>query len=79
VYRVSADLGTMTLLMDSLTDHIVQPNGLAFSPDESVLYIIDSRRGQIRAFDVLANGMLAKQTDASSPTCGAVNRAAQTA
>jgi sugar lactone lactonase YvrE len=63
VYRVSADLGTMTLLMDSLTDRIVRPNGLAFSPDESVLYIIDSRRGQIRAFDVLPNGTLAKQTD----------------
>jgi gluconolactonase len=59
VYRVSADLGTMTLLADSF----VQPNGLAFSPDETVLYIIDSRRGQIRAFDVLPNGMLAKQTD----------------
>src|SRR5882757_8052658 len=41
VYRVSADLGTVTLLVDSLTDHFVQPNGLAFSPDESRLYIID--------------------------------------
>jgi gluconolactonase len=59
VYRVSADLGTMTLLVDNF----VQPNGLAFSPDESVLYIIDSRRSLIRAFDVLPNGMLAKQTD----------------
>jgi gluconolactonase len=59
VFRVSADLGTMTLL----ADNFVQPNGLAFSPDESVLYIIDSRRNQIRAFDVLPNGMLAKQTD----------------
>jgi gluconolactonase len=63
VYRVSADLGTMTLLVDSSTDRFVQPNGLAFSPDESVLYIIDSRSGQIRAFDVLPNGTLAKQTD----------------
>ena len=59
VYRVSADLGTMTLL----TDSFVGPNGLAFSPDESVLYIIDSRRSHIRAFDVLPNGTLAKQTD----------------
>jgi gluconolactonase len=59
VYRVSADLGTMTLLADSF----VQPNGLAFSADESVPYIIDSRRNQIRAFDVLPNGLLAKQTD----------------
>src|SRR5262252_7528585 len=59
VFRVSGDLGTMTLL----ADNFVQPNGLAFSPDESVLYIIDSRRNHIRAFDVLPNGMLAKQTD----------------
>ena len=39
------------------------PNGLAFSPDESVLYINDSRRGHIRAFDMMPNGTLAKQTD----------------
>jgi gluconolactonase len=63
VYRVSADLGTITLLVDSSKDGFVQPNGLAFSPDENVLYIIDSRRSLIRAFDVLPNGMLAKQTD----------------
>jgi gluconolactonase len=63
VYRVSADLGSMTLLVDSLTDRFVQPNRLAFSPDESVLYIVDSRAGQIRAFGVLPNGTLAKQTD----------------
>jgi gluconolactonase len=59
VYRITPDLGTMTLLID---DFIV-PNGLAFSPDESVLYINDSRRRHIRAFDVLPNGTLAKQTD----------------
>jgi gluconolactonase len=39
------------------------PNGLAFSPDESGLYINDSRRGHIRAFDLMPNGTLAKQTD----------------
>jgi len=59
VYRVTPDLGTMSLLIDNF----VFPNGLAFAPDESVLYINDSRRGHIRAFDVLANGTLAKQTD----------------
>jgi gluconolactonase len=59
VYRVSPDLGTLSLL----TDDFVLPNGLAFSPDESVLYINDSRRGHIRAFDLMPNGMLAKQTD----------------
>ena len=59
VYRVTPDLGQLTLLVD---DFIV-PNGLAFSPDESVLYINDSRRGHIRAFEVAANGTLAKHSD----------------
>jgi gluconolactonase len=59
VYRVSADLGTMTLLANDF----VFPNGLAFSPDESVIYITDFRRGLIRAFDLLPNGTLAKHTD----------------
>src|SRR5450432_4344854 len=59
VYRVTPDLGTMTLLIGDF----VVPNGLAFSPDESVLYINDSRRGHIRAFDLMPNGTLAKQTD----------------
>ncbi|MGH8069195.1 MAG: SMP-30/gluconolactonase/LRE family protein, partial [Candidatus Entotheonellia bacterium] len=59
VYRVTPDLGTLTLLIDDF----ILPNGLAFSPDESVLYINDSRRRHIRAFDLLPNGTLAKQTD----------------
>jgi len=59
VYRVTPDLGTLTLL----TDDFVFPNGLAFSPDESVLYINDTRRRHIRAFDLLPNGTLARQTD----------------
>ena len=33
------------------------------SPDEKVLYIDDSRRNHIRAFDILPTGMLAKHTD----------------
>jgi gluconolactonase len=59
VYRITPDLGTLSLLIGDF----VVPNGLAFSPDESVLYINDSRRGHIRAFDLMPNGMLAKQTD----------------
>ncbi len=59
VYRVTPDLGTITLLLDDM----VFPNGLAFSPDESVIYIDDFRRGHIRAFALAANGTLAKQTD----------------
>ena len=59
VYRVTPDLGTLSLLVDDF----VVPNGLAFSPDELVLYINDSRRGHIRAFDLHPNGTLARQTD----------------
>ena len=59
VYRVTPDLGTLSLLVGDF----ILPNGLAFSPDESVLYINDTRRGHIRAFELMPNGMLAKQTD----------------
>ena len=59
VFRVSADLGTITLLV---RDFVV-PNGLAFSPDESILYVDDSMRGHARAFDMLPNGLLALATD----------------
>ena len=59
VYRVSPDLGTITLLV---RDFVV-PNGLAFSPDESIMYIDDSRRRHIRAFNVQPNGTLALATD----------------
>ena len=59
VYRVTPDLGSLSLLADDF----VLPNGLAFSPDESVLYINDTRRGHIRAFELLPSGMLAKHTD----------------
>ena len=58
VYRVSADLGTMSLIIDDM----VRPNGLAFSPDEGILYVADSRRRHIRAYDMLPNGTIAKET-----------------
>ncbi len=59
VYRVSPDLGTVTLLVEDF----VFPNGLAFSPDERVLYVNDWLRGHIRAFDVAPNGTLMRHTD----------------
>src|SRR4029077_18750623 len=59
VFGMTPDLGTMSLLVPDF----VLPNGLAFSPDESVLYINDTRRRHIRAFDLLPNGTLAEQTD----------------
>ncbi len=54
VYRLSADGQTLALLMDDFD----RPNGLAFSPDESILYIDDTSRMHIRAFDVSPAGNL---------------------
>ncbi len=48
VYRVSPDLGTVNLLVRDFA----LPNGLAFSADEKVLYVNDSMRRHIRAFNV---------------------------
>lgn len=53
VYRLSPD-GKLALLVDDFEG----PNGLAFSPDESILYVDDSARFHIRAFDVKPNGQL---------------------
>jgi gluconolactonase len=59
VFRISPDRGTLTLLVDDF----LTPNGIAFSPDEKVLYVNDSQRRHIRAFDLQPNGTLARQTD----------------
>jgi gluconolactonase len=59
VYRISPDRGTLTLLVDDF----LTPNGIAFSPDEKVLYVSDTQRRHIRAFDLQPNGTLARQTD----------------
>jgi gluconolactonase len=53
VYRLAPD-GSVHLVADDFT----LPNGLAFSPDESVLYIDDSARKHIRAFAVRPDGTL---------------------
>ncbi|WP_216670002.1 SMP-30/gluconolactonase/LRE family protein [Brasilonema sennae] len=55
VYRLSSD-GKLTLL----TDEIRSPNGIAFSPDEKILYIADSTTKQSRwlAYDVAPDGTL---------------------
>ncbi len=59
VYQVTPDLGTITLISWDFS----RPNGLAFSPDEKILYINDTRRRHIRAFDVEPNGMPLIATD----------------
>jgi gluconolactonase len=40
-----------------VADDFVRPNGLAFSPDETQLYIADSRVKHIRVFDVRGDGL----------------------
>ena len=42
-----------------LADDFDRPNGLAFSPDERVLYVNDTPRYQVRAFNVQPDGTLA--------------------
>lgn len=54
VYRLAPD-GALHLLAEDFA----LPNGLAFSPDESVLYVDDSAYKHIRAFDVRSDGGLA--------------------
>ncbi|MDE2583294.1 MAG: SMP-30/gluconolactonase/LRE family protein [Rhodospirillales bacterium] len=50
VYRIDGHTGAIT----KVTDEIDGPNGLAFSPDESQLYVVASRENprKIRVFDV---------------------------
>ena len=55
VYRLDPVSRKLTLLVDDFE----RPNGLAFSPDETVLYIADSSaRRHVRAFEVKDDGTL---------------------
>jgi len=58
VYRVLPDLSSIALVAEDLA----VPNGLAFTPDEKVLYVNDSKPRHVRAYDVLASGLLAKNS-----------------
>jgi gluconolactonase len=55
VYRLPASDGDLQLLADDFE----QPNGLCFSPDESLLYVNDTPRAHVRLFDVQSDGTLA--------------------
>jgi len=54
VYRIDGRTGELSIVADDLAG----PNGLAFSPDESILYVVESRGEprKIRAYDVGADG-----------------------
>lgn len=54
VYRLSPDKRDLTLLVDDFD----RPNGICFSPDESILYINDTKRMHVRAFDVQDDGTI---------------------
>ena len=54
VYRLDPDSGAISVVADDFE----RPNGLAFSVDETRLYIIDTRAGHIRVFDVTDGGSL---------------------
>ncbi len=54
VYRIAAGGGETQLLVGDFG----QPNGLCFSPDESLLYINDTPNAHIRVFDVTADGSI---------------------
>jgi gluconolactonase len=55
VYRLDAKTGALTVVADDIPG----PNGLAFSPDESKLYVVESvaePNRRFRLFDVVADG-----------------------
>lgn len=61
VYRIDPNSGEITVVCDDF----VKPNGLAFSPDESLLYVVDTGRthgaenpAHMRVFDVSPEGKL---------------------
>lgn len=58
VYRSDSD-GNVTLLVETMT----RPNGLAFSPDENILYVANSDPAQAiwNAFDVREDGTLSNE------------------
>jgi gluconolactonase len=56
VYRIPAGGGEPELAVGE--DEYEQPNGLCFSPDESLMYINDTTRSLIRVYDVQPDGRL---------------------
>jgi len=56
IYRVAHAGGDVELLVDP--GEFDQPNGLCFSPDESLLYVNDSARCHVKVFDVATDGTI---------------------
>ncbi len=58
VYALDLDKSSNARGLRLLADDFEKPNGLAFSPDESTLYVCDTARYHVRAFDVEPSGAL---------------------
>ncbi len=56
VYKIAPG-GAIELLVDDF----IRPNGLAFSPDENVLYVDDTHARHIRAYDVAGDGSIGNE------------------
>jgi gluconolactonase len=56
VFRIPPGGGELQLVVDK--DEYEQPNGLCFSPDESLLYINDTPKALINVYDVGSDGSL---------------------
>jgi gluconolactonase len=56
VFRIGPDGGDPVLVVDK--DEYEQPNGLCFSPDESLLYINDTPKAWVKVYDVGADNTL---------------------
>ncbi|MBL8360207.1 MAG: SMP-30/gluconolactonase/LRE family protein [Rubrivivax sp.] len=70
VYRIDPDSGELQCLLDDLAG----PNGLAFSPDERVLYVVESRARPHRviwAYDVAGERLANKRLYVSANGPGA--------
>ncbi len=56
LYRVPPGGGDCELVAPK--DEFGHPNGLCFSPDETILYVNDTDANNVKAFDVMADGRL---------------------
>ena len=73
VYRIDPATGAVTIVADDF----IKPNGIAFSPDERLLYIVDTGRthgeqfpAHMRVFEVGDNGRLANGREFAACTAG---------
>lgn len=53
VYRIDGSSGAVAVMAEDMQ----RPNGLAFSPDESRLYVVDSGAATLRMYDVAGGGV----------------------